>query len=90
MLLKQLNYKFSKLQGSKALLFNAAYSPVVKDLKGSRPTFEKTEQVINTPANRTRGLKMDYAMLADKNYRTPAPEPKPKKKRGAGPAARTK
>ena len=72
------------------MIGKAAYSHELKDLTGSRPTLEKTEQVINEPAMKSRGIKMDYAKLADKNYRTPAPEPKPKKKRGAGPAAQTK
>jgi len=62
------------------MIGKAAYSHELKDLTGSRPTLEKTEQVINEPAMKSRGIKMDYAKLANKNYRTPAPEPKPKKK----------
>ena len=49
----------------------AAYSPVVKDLMGSRPTTEQVETIIDTKANETRRKQIDFAALANMNYRTP-------------------
>jgi hypothetical protein len=49
----------------------AAYSPVVKDLMGSRPTTEQVETIIDTKANETRRKQIDFAALANMNFRTP-------------------
>jgi len=49
----------------------AAYSPVLKDLMGSSPTTEQVETMIDTPANKTRKNQIDFAVLANMNYRTP-------------------
>ena len=49
----------------------AAYSPVLKDLMGSSPTTEQVETMIDTPANKTRKNQIDFAALANMNFRTP-------------------
>ena len=53
----------------------AAYNPVLKDLMGSRPTLEQTEKMITEPRKSRETKKTDYAAMAGKNYRTPAPGP---------------
>ena len=52
----------------------AAYSPVVKDLIGSRPTLEQTEKMITEP-RKSRGKQIDFVKLSGKVFR----EPKTKK-----------
>jgi hypothetical protein len=49
----------------------AAYSPVVKDLMGSSPTTEQVETIRDTKANETRRKQIDFAALANMNFRTP-------------------
>jgi hypothetical protein len=46
----------------------AAYSPVVKDLIGSRPTLEQTEKMINEP-RKQRGKEIDFIKLSATTFR---------------------
>ena len=38
---------------------------------GSSPTTEQVEKMIDTPANKTRKNQIDFAALANMNFRTP-------------------
>jgi hypothetical protein len=38
---------------------------------GSRPTTEQVETIIDTKANETRRKQIDFAALANMNFRTP-------------------
>jgi GR25 family glycosyltransferase involved in LPS biosynthesis len=60
-----------KIINEKDKVGKAAYSPVVKDLMGSRPTTEQVETIIDTKANETRRKHIDFAALANMNFRTP-------------------
>ena len=46
----------------------AAYSPVVKDLIGSRPTLEQTEKMI-TESRKSRGKEIDFIKLSATTFR---------------------
>ena len=48
----------------------AAYSPVVKDLLGSRPTLEQVEKMISEPMKQ-RGKQIDFVKLSATTYREP-------------------
>ena len=54
----------------------AAYSPVVKDLMGSRPTLEQVEKMLAEPKKpRGNRTERDYASFSGTTFRKPAPEP---------------
>jgi len=47
----------------------AAFSPVLKDLMGVRPTVEQVEKMLTAPKSSGRAKAMDYSVLANKVYK---------------------